>query len=137
LVRSELEITLDLADMTNQPLNPAQPLLMALRDLAFAGSPGRWVAVMFLLSIPIAFGVAVSTLVDTLVDTLILPILTLPLGNLRLWMIPLGTNMMGVPEVARGIYIGAFIVALVKFFSTIGVLFGLIKLLKSFGSRLD
>jgi large-conductance mechanosensitive channel len=121
--------------MTHQPLTPAQTILAALRDLAFErSSPGRWVAVMLLLSLPIAFGVAVSTVVETAVETLILPIVTLPLGNLQSWLIPLGPDS---ADSVRGLYIGRFLVAVLRFGSTIGLLYLMAKLLKTWGSRSD
>jgi large-conductance mechanosensitive channel len=122
--------------MTNRPVTPTQNILAALRDLAFERGLGSWFAVMLMFSIPIAFGIEVSGLVSSFVDIFIQPILLMFLGNLQSWVLPLGGTMyFKGTEIDRGIYIGTFLLSILRFIAAIGILFLMVKGLKSLASR--
>jgi large-conductance mechanosensitive channel len=91
---------------------------------------------MLVMSIPIAFGIAMSGLISSFVDVFIHPIIVMILGNWQSWIIPLGgmvyTNR---GAIENGIYLGAFLAKLIRFISNIIVLFCIVLGLKRLASR--
>jgi large-conductance mechanosensitive channel len=123
------------AAMTNRPSTASQMAL--LRDLICDRGFSNWIVVMLVISIPIAFGMAMSGLISSFIDVFIHPIIVMVLGNLQYWMIPLG-NMAYTPDgkaIANGIYIGTFLAELLRFISNVIVLFCIVLVLKRLASR--
>jgi large-conductance mechanosensitive channel len=122
--------------MTNRPSTASQMTLTVLRDLICDRGFNNWIVVMLVMSIPIAFGIAMSGLISSFVDVFIQPIIVMILGNWRSWMIPLGgvvyTNN---GAIANGIYLGDFLAELIKFISNVIVLFCIVLGLRRLASR--
>jgi large-conductance mechanosensitive channel len=122
--------------MTNRPSTASQMTLTVLRDLICDRDFSSWIVVMLVMSIPIAFGIAMSGLISSFVDVFIHPIIVMILGNWQSWMIPLGgvvyTNSGAIPN---GIYLGAFLAELIKFMSNVIVLFCIVLGLRRLASR--
>jgi large-conductance mechanosensitive channel len=124
--------------MANRPQTPTQTSLVVLRELIFRDGASEWAVIMLVLSIPIAFGVTLSNFLTTLTDTFIQPFLSMFIGPLRSWMIPLGgVNYLNGIEVANGIYFGEFLMEVLRFIMRIGVLFLFGKVLKGIADRTD
>jgi large-conductance mechanosensitive channel len=124
------------AAMTNRPSTASQVTLTVLRDLICDRGFSNWIVVMLVMSIPIAFGIAMSGLISSFVDIFIHPIIVMILGDLQSWMIPLGGMVYrNGGAIANGIYLGAFLAELIKFMSNVIVLFCIVLGLKSLASR--
>jgi large conductance mechanosensitive channel len=93
------------------------------------------------LAVAFIIGGAFSKIVSALVDKLFMPILSLitPGGSWQTWMIPLG-GMMKVPnpdkagemlEVAKGLYIGEILNAIINFIAIAFVVFLMIRALEN------
>jgi large-conductance mechanosensitive channel len=124
--------------MANRPQTPTQTSLVVLRELIFRDGASEWAVIMLVLSIPIAFGVTLSSFLTTLTDTFVQPFLSMFIGPLRSWMIPLGgVNYLNGIEVANGIYFGEFLMEVLRFIMRIGALFLFGKVLKGIADRTD
>jgi large-conductance mechanosensitive channel len=124
------------AAMSNRPSTPSQVTLTVLRDLACDQDFSNWIVIMLVISIPIAFGIAVSGLISSFIDIFIGPSIVIILGDLQSWMIPLGGMVYNNGRaIANGIYLGAFLAELIKFISNIIVLFCIVLGLKILASR--
>jgi large-conductance mechanosensitive channel len=122
--------------MTNRPSTASQMTLTVLRDLICDRGFNNWIVVMLVISIPIAFGIAMSGLISSFVDAFIHPIVVMVLGDLQYWMIPLGGVAYGNGRsIPNGIYLGSFVAELIRFISNVIVLFCIVLGLKSLASR--